>query len=199
MPMGYDEKEIYRMAEIPENGLINLNGKIDKPFSLVYHDIFLNGYKLNKNQIEVIAPFYIAVKNVNTRKSFIIYERIKGDEIFKFLTDENSQYLADKLFEEDKEYFDKVVDSLEDIIVDPTLEDMEDRIDMLIGLLRDFVALNFVNGDETYTPEQLDYYESLFDDGWRLYLNADERVEYNLPVQNWFYLNHDYNILYNGK
>ena len=197
--MGYDEKEIYRLDEIPENGLINLNGKIDKPFSLVYHDIFLNGYKLNKNQIEVIAPFYIAIKNVNTRKSFIIYERVKGDEIFKFLTDEKSQYIADKLFEEDKEYFDKVIDGLEDIIVDPTIEDMEDRIDVLIGLLRDFIAINFVNGDEEYTPEQLDYYESLFDDGWRLYLNADERVDFNLPVQNWFYLSHDYNILYNGK
>lgn len=76
---------------------------------------------------------------------------------------------------------------------------MEDRIDVLIGLLRDFIAINFVNGDEEYTPEQFDYYESLFDDGWRLYLNADERVDFNLPVQNWFYLNHDYNILYNGK
>lgn len=198
--MGYEEKIIYTKDEIPSNGLIDLNGKIDKPFSLVYHDIFLNGYKLNKNQVEIIAPFLIAIKNVNTRKDLIIYERVKGEELFKFNKDELSKYLPDIILDEDPEFYNKILQDLTDIVVDPTLPDIGDLVDATIGLLKDFISVNFINCDLYYSPEIMDPYESLYPENTdRILFNADERVEKNVPSSNWFYLNHDSNIIYQNK
>ncbi len=198
--MGYDEEVIYSLEEIPANGLLNLEGKINKPFSLVYHDVFLNGYKLNHSQIEIISPFVIAIKNVNTIKNLVIYERVKGEELFAFNKGEQSQYLPDNLFDEDKEFFDKILEDLTDIVVDPNLPNMDDQIDVTIGLIKDFLIERFINCDKEYTPEEFDAYETLFpEDNWRILFNADERVERQLDQKNWVYLSHDLNIIYNNK
>lgn len=198
--MGYEEEMIYRADEIPANGLLNLNGKINKPFSLAYHDIFLNGFKLNKNQIEIIAPFLIAIKNVNTRKDILIYERIKGEELFKFNMDEPSQYLPDIILDQDPEYYNKILQDLTDIVVDPTIPDIGDLVDATIGLIKDFICENFINCDLYYSPAIMDAYETLYPEGQnRILFNADERVEKSIPSSNWFYMNHDSNIIYQNK
>lgn len=198
--MGYEEEIVYNLEEIPENGFLDLEGKLDKPFSLVYHEVFLNGYKLNKNQIEIIAPYHIALKNINTRSRLIIYERIKGEEIFRFEPNEASQYIADRLIDLDPTYYEKLLQDLTDIVVDPNIPNMDDEIDVTIGLIKDFLAVNFLNADVKYPPEMFDIYEMLFPgDQWRYYMNADDRVRLGIPSKNWFYINHDSNIAYNGK
>lgn len=198
--MGYDEEIVYTLDKIPANGLLDLQGKLNKPFSLVYHDVFLNGYKLNQNQIEIISPFNIAIKNVNTLTNLVIYERVKGEELFKFNSDEKSTYLPDRIFEEDPEFFNKVLQDLTDIVVDPDLPNMDDQIDVTIGLIKDFLIETSIDCDKSYTPEQFDAYETLFpEDNWRILFNADHRVENEIPSKNWVYLSHDLNIIYNNK
>ena len=194
--MGYNQRLIYRLDEIPENGYLNLEGKIDKPFSLVYHDVFLNGYKLNKHNIVSIAPFHIAIQNVRTRNTLEIYERVKGTELFFFDTEnqEESDYLADKLFDTDDQYHDQVIEDLEDIIVDPGIEDIEDFIDVLYNIINDYWIQKFMNMDTVYTPEEFDVYERAFTDGWRILFNADHRIRDGVPAERWYYLSHDLEI-----
>lgn len=199
--MGYDERIIYEQDEIPENGLINLEGKIDHPFSLVYHTVFLNGYKLNEKNIEIISPFTIAIQNVHTVKDLVIYERIHGEELFKFLTDgsETSTYIADTLLDEDPDYYQQILDNLSDIVIDPSIHDMDDDINMMLALIKNELAIKFINMDDIHTPEEYDVYQEIFEDSWRILLNADDRVRYGLHPNNWFYMSHDLNILYNHK
>ena len=194
--LGYDEKIIYQQDEIPRNGLINLEGKIDKPFSLVYHTVFLDGFKLSEKQIKQISPFVIAIQNVTFRKDLIIYERVHGEEMFNFTIgdDVKSTYIADELFNEDEEFYNAVLQDLTDIIIDPNIPDMDDEVDMMLALIKKELAIKFINMDDKHTPEEYDFYETLFVDGWRLFLNADIRVEKHIPHFNWFYMNHDYNI-----
>ena len=197
--MGYDDRLIYWQEDITINGLLNLEGKIDKPFSLVYHDVFLNGYKLNKTQIEIIAPFCIAIKNVHTVHNLRIYERVKGDELFVFDSEEPSQYIADRLLKEDPNYYQAILDGLSDIVIDPNIEDIDEQINKMIGFVKNFLAVSFINGDTAYPPEVLEAYDELFGDDWRLLLNADHRVEQGVQPNHWFYLSHDLNIAYNNR
>ena len=194
--MGYDQKLVYSQANIPENGYLDLEGKLDKPFSLVYHDVFLNGFKLNTHNIEVIAPFHIAIKNVRTRNTLEIYERVKGTELFFFDTEnqEESQYLADKLFNTDDDYRESVLEDLPEIDVDPGIIDIEDFIDVVYNILNDWWVQHFMNMDTEYTPEQFNAYEKAFTDGWRFLMNADHRLSQAVPEENWFYISHDKEI-----
>ena len=189
--MGYEEKRVYHQDDIVPKGIINLEGKINKPFSLVYHDVFLNGYKLNKNQIEIIAPFTIAIKNVRTTHFLDIYERVKGDELFIFNEMEDSSYIADRLIKEDPAYWAKVLEELPEIDIDPSINPIDQDVNLWIGFIREFLAKNFVDGDREYTQEELGEYDDLFTDGWRLLLNADERIEQMIARNRWFYMSHD--------
>jgi len=197
--MGYDDKLIYQQENIEPNGLLNLEGKIDKPFSLVYHDVFLNGYKLNKTHIEIVSPFCIVIKNVHTIHNLRIYERVKGEELFVFDQEESSQYLADQLLKDDPEYYQTILEGLSDIVIDPSIEDIDEQVTKMIGLIREFIMENNIDGDTEYPPELLEEYDELFGDDWRLLLNADHRIEQNVPPDHWFYLSHDLNIAYNNK
>jgi hypothetical protein len=53
--------------------------------------------------------------------------------------------------------------------------------------------------DDIHNPAEYDQYEEIFTYGWRLFMNADDRVRNNIPLFKWFYMNHDMNILYNGE
>lgn len=196
--MGYDEKLVYEQDDIPESGLINFAGKLDKPFSLTYHSVFLNGFKLNEKNIVQISPFVIAVQNVSTVHDFRVYERTHAAEMFGFLADEQSSYIADRLYSEDPVYYAKILEILNDIVIDPSIEDIDDDVDMFLALIKEFIECNNVNMDDTYPPEEFDRYEEIFD-SWRLLLNADERVRQGIPDTNWFYMSHDLNIIFNGE
>ena len=196
--MGYEEKQVYYQEDIPLTGIVDFTGKLDKPFSLTYHSVFLNGFKLNEKNIVQISPFVIAVQNVATVHDFRVYERLHDSEFFGFDQDEPSSYIADTLYKEDPVFFEKILEELTDIVIDPSIEDIDDDVDMLLALIKEVLQANNVNMDTEYTPEEFDRYEELFDD-WRLLLNADDRIRYHVPEVNWFYMSHDLNIIFNGE
>ena len=199
--MGYDERLIYQLDTIPINGLINLEGKIDRPFSLTYHTVFLNGYKLSERNITIISPFTIYIHDVNSVSDFFIYERVHAEEMFNCDVGPTSEsgYIADILLREDEDYYQKLLRNLTDIVIDPKIGDMDDEVDMMLALIKLEIAPKFVNMDEWHSAEDWGKYDSAFF-GWsRLFLNADDRVEYFVPRNYWFYLSHDDNIELNGK
>ena len=198
--MGYDERIVFEMDKIPAKGMINLEGKLDKPFSLVYHTVFLNGYKLSERNIKQISPFVISIENVETVDNLVIYERLHDTDFFKFDTGESarSTYIADTLLREDPTYYAAVLDGISEIIIDPDIDDIDDEVNMFLAFIKRELGMKFINMDDIHSPEEYDVYEEIFND-WRILLNADDRVTHNIPFLKWFYMNHDYIIEAGGN
>ena len=193
--MGYDEKIVYEASTIPLNGLLDLEGKIDKPFSLTYYDVFLDGYKLTPNNIDIVSPFHIIIKNVNSVNDLIIYERIKGEELFIFDKNDSSQYIADRLFRDDPKTYQDILSSLTNIVVDPDQEHMHDLIDFWGAFLLRWVLRNYIDADLEYDDDALAFFSDIFEEkGNRIFLNADNRITLNIPKVHWLELNHDKTI-----
>ena len=120
-----------------------------------------------------------------------IYEKVHAsDAMFKFEIDEDSSYLADRLFNQDKEYQKKVLDALEKVNPDGSVTDLNDIRNWYKDFLDDWFFNHFVNADRRY---DLEFYEPLFDEthGYRVLLNGDDRVRYHVAQENRFYLWHD--------
>lgn len=75
--------EVYHQMELPENGFVDLRGLIDKPFDLKWYDVYVNGRKLNSNNVDIITPTIIFIKNVSSRKHFVILQKNRDEEFFK--------------------------------------------------------------------------------------------------------------------
>lgn len=157
--LGYDDELIYTAESIPQKGLLDLTGKINKPFSLVYYDVFLNGYKLNSKQIDIISPFVINIHDVNTVTRLDIYEKVKAGELFYF-NEEESQYIADKLLREDPDYLNEILSNIKEINVDHSLPDVE--VDYLLCVIFTFIMMQFINADLDYS-DKLSQYDQFFD------------------------------------
>ena len=192
--VGYDERLIYHRRHVRNDGFVDLEGKTTRPICLAYHDIYLNGVRLHKNDIRIIAPFKFIIttlKKHNTLDNLEIYEKVHtSDAMFKFEIDEDSSYLADRLFNQDKEYQKKVLDALEKVNPDGSVTDLNDIRNWYKDFLDDWFFNHFVNADRRY---DLEFYEPLFDEthGYRVLLNGDDRVRYHVAQENRFYLWHD--------
>ena len=189
---------VYELEDVEASGIINLEGKLDKPFSLTYHTVFLNGYKLNEKNIVQLSPFVIALQNVHTLHYLTIYERDHSKEFFGFLEHEPSSYIADKLLYEDPDYFETIMETLDDIVIDPSIINIDEEISMFLALIKEYLMNHNVNMDDIHDPAEFDRYEEVFN-SWKLLMNADDRVRENIPDTNWFYMNHDLNVIFNEK
>lgn len=192
--VGYDERLIYHRRHVRNDGFVDLEGKTSRPICLAYHDIYLNGVRLHKKDIKIIAPFKFIIttlKKHNTLDNLEIYEKVHAsDAMFKFDIDEDSAYLADRLFNKDKEYQKHVLDSLEKVNPDGKIKDLNEIRNWYKDLLDDWFFNRFVNADRRY---DLELYEPLFDEnyGYRVLLNGDDRVRWQVAQENRFYMWHD--------
>lgn len=71
----YKYKLIYKQDRIEPSGFVDLKGKIDKPLNFKWHDIYLNGIKLTKYDVEILTPFKMIIKDRGTIRNLIIYEK----------------------------------------------------------------------------------------------------------------------------
>jgi hypothetical protein len=78
---------LFEQAEISNQGFVDLRSVLKRPFDLRWHDVYLNGRKLNKKHIDVISPSIIFIKNVNTRLNLVILEKAHEDDIFEMVSD----------------------------------------------------------------------------------------------------------------
>ena len=127
IPEGY--KHVYHQNYINSHGLIDLNGKIDKPFSNKYYDVYVNGLRISPNRIRKLANFGIVILNLHVLRNLDIYERDVDDTYYKY--DIESNQLSDKLFEADDDYkkeLEKKYPEVKDDTTIPNIIDMEDRV-----------------------------------------------------------------------
>lgn len=91
-------REVLTMERIPANGFINGCRYLDKPFSLKWYDVYLNGRKLNFRNIDIISPTKLFIKDVSTRYNLSIVDNNRDAEYFGIASDWESFH--DKLWEE---------------------------------------------------------------------------------------------------
>jgi hypothetical protein len=201
--IGYDERLIYHRDNIPNNGVITLDAKLSRPVSFVYHDIYLDGYRLTKYDVDIVAPFTFIIKTDVLKKydslsNVEVYEKCYiPDDFVKFYYGTKSDYIMDKLFDQDEEFYHKVTDDLEKITPTGNTEDIDRICDWMYQFFHAYLPYHFLNGDYRYDLEQ---FHHLFSDDARYMMNADDRVNYTeLGIQE-LYFNHDKSIeLYDDK
>jgi hypothetical protein len=162
----YREK-ILEIDLIDENGYINLEGVISKPFDLKWFDVFINGLRLSKYNIEYISPYKIMIKNINTRKHLLIYE--------KYFDEFNitSEDVTDNLLNNFQDILDDIIG--ENSIPDD-LSDIGEVILEVLPIIEEFLLeLDLINPDvlqfSRVITQQKHY---MFDDNHILFVNPDD-------------------------
>ena len=77
----YKNRLIYYQKEL-KNDLVNLKKYINKPIDIRYYDIYLNGRKLNKNNICQISPWEIKLIGIHSVYNLEVYERDRDWEYY---------------------------------------------------------------------------------------------------------------------
>ena len=212
--IGYDEKVIYHRDNLPKNGFVSIEGRTSRPLNFAYHDLYLDGYRLTKYDIEQISPFKFIIKNYekyDTNITLEIYEKsTPTDSYIKYRYNEFSDYTMDLVIDDNTKNINKsdILDtkvknnlntdkvSFKDIIEAGLSEystnyskDIIDSIhDDYMDLLRYYSVYKYMNGDKRV---DLEAFYHIFNDIGRAVLNADDRVKYEDDVSILYYLNHN--------
>lgn len=159
---------VYYQNEIDEEnkrGYVDLDGKVPLPISLKWYDIYLNGVKLHKKNIEIISPTKFYIQGVDSRKHLMIIVRNRDPEIFKLPshnpetdTVDYNNTIIDELMEE--------IGGLKEIIdgtkkeIDPNNETREIATDVcrnLDGLIffYHYLVFTFINANKKQLTQEI--------------------------------------------
>lgn len=166
--------ENYYTAEIGTDAMLDFGGRLNKPFELKWFDVYLNGYKLDERNFDILTPRYVLIKNVKSVSHLLIMEKNWKDDIFKFRTTKEeiippefviNSCTDDDLLEIDDELKQAIEDIKEEIIVDDTIpellpdiiEDLSDDLAKLMAsMLRHVFNIDtFINPDVDKTRDNL--------------------------------------------
>lgn len=184
---------IYYQNEIDgtnKKGYVDLDGKVPLPISLKWYDIYLNGVKLHKKNIEIISPTRFYVQGVDSRKHLVIVVRNRDSEVFRIpknetvtqstntrmvMEDYNTDYrsdcnntIIDELMDEIGGLKDIIDDTKEEI--DPDNETQEiatdvcRNIDALIFFYQ-YLVFTFINANKKQITQEIkDTFPTLIND-----------------------------------
>jgi hypothetical protein len=158
---------------------------------------------LTKYDVDIVAPFSFIIKTETLKKydslsNIEVYEKCYiPDDFVKFPYGEKSDYIMDKLFDQDEEFYHKVTDDLEKLVPSGNTEDIDRICDWMYEFLHAYVPYHYINADYRY---DLEAFHHLFGADGRFVMNADSRVNFVSQGIKEFYFNHDKSIeLYDDK
>lgn len=93
---------LLNLDSLPTHHVIALHGITNRPFSLSWYDVYLNGKKLNKRHIRVLSPYLIQIINVGSINTFEIYAREGQQDVIST----NTKTIIDMLWENNKGFQD---------------------------------------------------------------------------------------------
>lgn len=112
----------YYQKTIDEHGYVDTGSELTSPFDLKWYDVYLNGKKLNKHNIEVISSNRFFIKNVDSLKNLYIMKRAGIHDAFSadYDADINNQLMdnIEGLLDNLKNDKDIIQDTAEDIVAD---------------------------------------------------------------------------------
>ena len=178
--MPYMMKQVCYLESIPRDKVINLKGKIDKPFDFKWYDIYLNGKKLVKKDVEIVSANLIKILKSDSLHGLEIIENSRDREYFGGI--DAFRDIIDDLFETDKDFADNLNGSVAD---NENLKDEElpvvdgpiiSPLDYILRQLYNFLTQSFgmINPDYLQlTKNEIDTYKDLTDESGPLILGFD--------------------------
>ena len=165
IPEGYNL--IYELDHIDDpKAVINLIGAIDKPFSIKYYDVYVNGFRLLPHQIEKLSEFSIHLKGIPSIEKVRIYEKdITVNTLYSMEIEDAKKLLAEKLME-DEDFIDKLRLHLENVDPDLSIDDV-DTIDDVLNIIFTNIIEYIESHGGLFTTQDIDddtyhAYKSLF-------------------------------------
>ena len=178
--MPYMMKQVCYLPKIPGNKVVNLKGLIDKPFDFKWYDIYLNGRKLVKKDVEIISANLIRILKTDSLQGLEIVENSRDKEYFGGF--ENIMFdILDDLYEKDESFSGSLDDSVAN---DDNIKDVEDAVietpvtvlDYIIRAYYDFLLNSFglLNPDELQlSRDNIKQFAALFDENEPFRLGFD--------------------------
>ena len=80
----YSYTKEFSMEKIPDDFIVSFDGKLSKPFSFDYYDLYLNGRKLNEMSVQVLTADKIKLFNVKSQLNLYIYRKDRDVEYYGF-------------------------------------------------------------------------------------------------------------------
>lgn len=105
LPIDYNM--IVDVYKIPNNGVVNLQGLINRPFDLEWYDVYVNGKRMTKDNFEFVTPLLFKLKGVDSLINLWIYEKGRQKDV---ITIGNSTTVVDKIWREDERFQDALID-----------------------------------------------------------------------------------------
>lgn len=189
--MPYMMNQVCYLETIPKDQVIDLTGLIDKPFDFKWHDIYINGRKLAKKEVEIISANRIKLLKTDSLRWLEIVENSRDKEYFGFVPVLD---ILDNIFENDEEFRNAVNDSINP----DDMQDIEDPIIDIVVSMIDYILRRFythylvpeyglINPDElqldVYT---IKYYNEILSKDEPFLLNPDigrlKEVLIRLPI-----------------
>jgi hypothetical protein len=173
-------KQVCYLPKIPDNKVVNLKGLIDKPFDFKWYDIYINGRKLVKKDVEIISANLIRILKTESLQGLEIVENSRDKEYFGGF--ENIMFdIIDDLYEKDETFSGSLDDSVAN---DDNIKDDEDSIvetpvtalEYLIRAFYDFLLNSFglLNPDELQlSRNNVRQFAALFDENEPFRLGFD--------------------------
>lgn len=167
---------VYYASEIDSKGLVDLYDEIEKPLSFKWYDFYLNGNRLTKSNIDIIAPYAMIISGVNTRLNLEIFDKNFNDSV-EYIThddidDEILDLIMDDILNDLSEIENKEDDILQDVIIDA------------VGFLEDYLfSFGLLNPDiQQILNNMTDEYPRLFDSRDNLIFNADKKIKLDRDI-----------------
>lgn len=147
-----------------EYGYVDTGNSLSMPLSLRWYDIYVNGLKLNKSNVDIVTSNKFFIQGIASRKNLEIIRRADaycefdfshGDMIENQIMDNWDQIYEDII--EDKDVLDDVLDD----ITDDFLKDVADHVEFV----KEFLEWTFINPNtQQITEEIMEYFPQFMDE-----------------------------------
>ena len=164
--------EFYQ-AEVDEYGFVDTGNSLSLPLDLRWYDIYVNGLKLNKSNVDIVTSSKFFIKNINSRTNLCIYARGDVYNEFELLHDET----------EDNKLFNSIDEIYEELMKDREIipDDMDDIIgDLLTNIMNhhkfvmDILEYSFINANEQQITDEIKMlFPDLIDEYGILWLDSN--------------------------
>lgn len=175
--MPYMMNQVCYLEHIPKDSVIDLTGMIDKPFDFKWYDIYVNGRKLAKKEVEIISSNKIKLIKTDSLRWLEIIENSRDKEYFGYKPIND---IIDEIFESDEEFKNIINNSIDS----ENMQDIEQPVVDIPVSIEDYILKLFytnyiipsyglINPDvNQISYEVIDYYNEIMDGGPFL-LNPD--------------------------
>lgn len=175
----------HEIDEVNKKGYVDLDGKVELPISLKWYDIYVNGVKLHKKNIEIISPTKFYIQGVESRKHLVILMKNRDPEVFKlaehnaeFDTNDYNNTIIDDLMETVGALKEIIDDTKE--VIDPNNESKDIATNVVINqealiFFFEYFVYTFINANRRQITQEIkDAFPTLIDEQGIMTIDSNE-------------------------